>query len=115
MILRVIDLAIEDRLAHRETLGASNPCRRLGSKCSRLPRCRDFLSPSHRLPVKHILITTADTNLIMATFRTTLRPRKLMGAGLVEYRTKQAGHKLQTKHILSGWSGLALDRKGNPW
>jgi hypothetical protein len=66
VILRVIDLAIEDRLAHREASGTRNPCRRLGSKCSRLPRCRDFLSPSQRPPVKHILITTADADLIMA-------------------------------------------------
>ncbi len=60
MILRVIDLAIEDRFAHREALGTWSPCRRLGRKCSRLSRCRDFLSPSQRLPVIHILITTAN-------------------------------------------------------
>ena len=66
MILRVIDLAIEDRLVHREASGTWNPCRSLGSKGSRLRRCHDFLSPSHGLPVIHILITTEDTNLIMA-------------------------------------------------
>ena len=35
LVLRAIDLAIENRLAHREPAGTLNPCRRLGRKCSR--------------------------------------------------------------------------------